>query len=162
MPSDIRLTDDWVILEGDACVSKAPDLMIDNDYRRGGHTESPLRRALVHGEGDKLILNFNADYTGGTELHGPASFSETVKVTAGMEVGGPATFAGQVSAESLKIAGDVSFINASAGVINATKFVLKGSPLPHPMPGVDLLELIRNLQQNVRSLEARVAALEHT
>lgn len=36
--------------------------------------ETPSRRALVHGRGDKLIINERGDYPGGVEIWGPVLF----------------------------------------------------------------------------------------
>lgn len=71
MPTDIKLDEvdgNWLIVESGVLKSTATDFMLDAPARRrptGGH-----RRALVHGEGDKLIINCNGDYPSGTTVHG--------------------------------------------------------------------------------------------
>ncbi len=58
------------------------------------------RRALVHGTGDKLILNYDGDYKHGVEIH------STVKITNNLEVSGTAKINDKpipVGEESLRI-----------------------------------------------------------
>ncbi len=45
------------------------DLMLDSHERRNGETGGH-RRALVHGSGDKLLINFGGDYPGGVGIGG--------------------------------------------------------------------------------------------
>lgn len=71
MATDIKLDDnnaDWVTIEAAVIAAKASDLILEAASRRstkGGR----FRRALVHGEGDSLIVNFNSDYPGGAQIN---------------------------------------------------------------------------------------------
>jgi hypothetical protein len=71
MATDLRLDDgpasSWVTVEAPVLQVEGSDLILDSKPRRGGHNTG-IRRALVHGEGDQLILNFNGDYTGGVAI----------------------------------------------------------------------------------------------
>ena len=70
MPADIKLEGEVVVAEGTVKILGS-DLQLDSMERRVGNTSPPHRRALVHGFNDDLVINFNADYTGGLTLDGP-------------------------------------------------------------------------------------------
>ncbi len=53
-----------------------PDICLDNPDRRAGHTGG-VRRALVHGGNDQLVLNYGNDYTGGVLVAGSFNVSGT-------------------------------------------------------------------------------------
>lgn len=87
MTTDIKLDQGggtWILAEAAVLKTTAADVMIDSQARRGG-AGGPFRRALVHGSGDALVLNFAGDYTGGVVVQGP------------MTAGGPLSAAGDVS-----------------------------------------------------------------
>ena len=69
MPADIKLDGELVIAEGTLKID-GTDLLLDSQERRVGNTSPTYRRALVHGFNDDLVINFNADYTGGVVLEG--------------------------------------------------------------------------------------------
>lgn len=66
--SDIKFEGQSVVIEGDATISRTPDLMLDEASRRRNRTGS--RRALVHDFEDGLTLNWDRDYPGGVTVHG--------------------------------------------------------------------------------------------
>lgn len=71
MPADVRLDefgDGWVTVEGPIVRVIGTDLMIDSGPRRDGAGGSH-RRALVHGPGDTLVVNWADDYSGGVVLN---------------------------------------------------------------------------------------------
>lgn len=71
MAADVRLddyADGWVTVEANVLRVTGADLMIDSQGRRDGAGGS-YRRALVHGPGDTLIVNWANDYTGGVVLN---------------------------------------------------------------------------------------------
>ena len=67
---------DWLVVRSRVVQQFGTDLMLDGGTdRRGGRfatpiTPSPYRRALVHGWGDQLVLNWDRDYTGGVVVNG--------------------------------------------------------------------------------------------
>lgn len=69
MATDIKLDDTQVTVEAFGLKINGPDFQIDAADRRNsaGGTQ---RRALVHGPGDALVVNWAADYTGGVYLNG--------------------------------------------------------------------------------------------
>lgn len=70
--SDILLNDgdgNWLTLDATVIQSRASDLILDSQARRGANT-SGLRRALVHDQQDGLTINYNGDYPGGVSLVG--------------------------------------------------------------------------------------------
>lgn len=70
MSTDVRLDDPrdgWVTTEATIHRVLGTDIMLDSADRRGGAGGSH-RRALVHGPGDTLVLNYNGDYSGGVAL----------------------------------------------------------------------------------------------
>jgi hypothetical protein len=85
MATDIKLDDDKVTVEGRLAL--ITDLDIDEPKRRGGKP-GDRRRALVHWEGDKLVVNFDKDYTGGVEIHGGDGPVQITSRTAGVQVDG--------------------------------------------------------------------------
>lgn len=71
MSADVRLDDGaagWVTVEGPILRLLGSDIMVDSTSRREGAGGSH-RRALVHGPGDTLVVNWNNDYTGGVVLN---------------------------------------------------------------------------------------------
>lgn len=66
--SDIKFEGDSVVIEGDATISRTPDLMLDEGSRR--RRRDGLRRALVHDFDDGLTANWDDDYPGGVTVNG--------------------------------------------------------------------------------------------
>lgn len=69
MATDIKLDDTEVTIESFGLKLAGADLQIDHPDRRGG-AGGAQRRALVHGPGDALVVNWAGDYTGGVYLNG--------------------------------------------------------------------------------------------
>ncbi|WP_144409254.1 hypothetical protein [Pseudoxanthomonas suwonensis] len=71
MNTDVRLDDgpdkSWVSIDASALKVNGADLHLDSKQRRGG-AKGSHRRALVHANGDRLVVNFNGDYTGGVSI----------------------------------------------------------------------------------------------
>lgn len=70
MASDVVLDDtrgDWVSVMASVLNVAGSDLILDSPARRGGAPGS-FRRALVHGDGDQLLINFGGDYSGGVHV----------------------------------------------------------------------------------------------
>lgn len=85
MASDVQLDtpyNGWVQVAADIVRSTATDFMLDSAARRGG-AGGPHRRALVHGGGDTLIVNFNEDYSGGVVVNDARVNLHTVRQGAG-------------------------------------------------------------------------------
>ncbi len=136
MPSDIRFKDNSVEVE-------AVDLEMDGgaERRRG---RAGVRRALVHGFNDELVLNWNGDYTGG------------VRTGSRLEVGGPLRVTGELDVDqgaeikgTLQVQGTVTLGNTqNAGKLNVTD--------PHGMlmiqGGVLLMKALQGNQKPVFSL----------
>lgn len=70
MNSDVRLDGDTLRLDARVVACSAHDLLLDHPARREEGATSELRRALVHGPGDQLVLNWGEDYPGGTSVSG--------------------------------------------------------------------------------------------
>lgn len=66
MESDIKLDQHLVIIE-------ATDLILDAPERRSN--PDGFRRALVHGQNDQLVINYNGDYPAGVSINGPIHVS---------------------------------------------------------------------------------------
>lgn len=66
--SDIKFEGDSVVIEGDATISRTPDLMLDESSRR--RRRDGQRRALVHDFDDGLTANWDDDYPGGVTVNG--------------------------------------------------------------------------------------------
>ena len=66
--SDIKFEGNSVIIEGDATISRMPDLVLDEASRR--RRRDGARRALVHDFEDGLTANWDDDYPGGVTVRG--------------------------------------------------------------------------------------------
>ena len=70
------------------------DFMLDGGAGRRGRlnpsSRNQYRRALVHGPGDQLVLNWNRDYTGGVIVNGHVTMPNGA-VVAGTDVGATLT-----------------------------------------------------------------------
>src|SRR5437867_3293675 len=64
MITDIRLEENEVVIEATVLTTKARDFILDFPPRRKPTSHS-MRRALVHGFDDELVLNWDGDYPGG-------------------------------------------------------------------------------------------------
>lgn len=82
MATDIKLDDSQVTVEAFALKLQGADLQIDLAERRG-NAGGASRRALVHGPGDALVINWAGDYTGGVYLNGRTIALGDVAVAAG-------------------------------------------------------------------------------
>ena len=69
MATDIVLDETAVVIDGLTLKVNGAELVLDHAPRRAGATAG-ARRALVHGEGDVLRLNFKGDYRGGVQVQG--------------------------------------------------------------------------------------------
>ncbi|HJQ37250.1 MAG TPA: hypothetical protein VKB93_08930 [Thermoanaerobaculia bacterium] len=69
MTGDLILDDEVVTATGNQFRIEGPDLVIDHAPRRTAKGGS-LRRALVHGFSDELVINFGQDYPGGVTIEG--------------------------------------------------------------------------------------------
>jgi hypothetical protein len=64
MESDIKLDRHLVVIE-------ATDLVLNANERRNPNGPADgYRRALVHGPGDQLVINYDGDYPGGVSIFG--------------------------------------------------------------------------------------------
>lgn len=90
MSTDIKLDQGggtWILAEAAVLKTTAADVMVDSPARRGG-AGGPFRRALVHGTGDALVLNYAADYTGGVVVHGPLTAGGAVAAAGDVTIAG--------------------------------------------------------------------------
>jgi hypothetical protein len=92
MVSDVKLDGDSVIIEtdnnpkgnklilDDICLKgQVFDFDLDHPDRRDPNAPpNPRRRALVHGPGDKLVLNWGGDYPGGVEIVGKVNIQNPI------------------------------------------------------------------------------------
>ena len=92
MVSDIKLDGNSVIIEtddnakgnklilDDVCLKgQVFDFDLDHPDRRDPNAPpNPRRRALVHGPGDKLVLNWDGDYPGGVEIVGKVNIQNPI------------------------------------------------------------------------------------
>lgn len=74
MPNDIRLEPDAVVVEGNRVKVEGEELHLRSPTRlkqvnRNDFVTNKPRRALVHGDKDQLIVNYQKDYST-TEVHG--------------------------------------------------------------------------------------------
>jgi hypothetical protein len=79
MAADIKLDEHKAVVEAFSLEIKGADLLIDLAERRGG-AGGAQRRALVHGPGDVLTVNWARDYSGGVQVHGKVSAPDGLSV----------------------------------------------------------------------------------
>ncbi|MBD1847399.1 hypothetical protein H6F89_29150 [Cyanobacteria bacterium FACHB-63] len=84
MIGDIKLDSNNVVIEGDRMDVMAADIQLDCAGRR--KTSRGMRRALVHGFNDELLVNFNGDYPGGVTV--ASNLRVNGKLSIGSEGGG--------------------------------------------------------------------------
>jgi hypothetical protein len=91
MVSDVKLDGDSVTIEtnsnangnklilDDICLKgQVFDFDLDHPDRRDPSSTNPRRRALVHGPGDKLVINWGPDYPGGVEIVGKVNIQNPI------------------------------------------------------------------------------------
>lgn len=94
---------DWLIVRSRIHQQFGTDFMLDGGADRRGRIfgslrRNPFRRALVHGFGDTLVLNWDRDYTGGVVVNGRVTMPDGA-VVAGQDVAATLTsLQGQVTA----------------------------------------------------------------
>lgn len=83
---------DWLVVRSRITQVMGTDLMLDGGSERRGDggifkplRRSPYRRALVHGWGDQLVLNWDHDYRGGVTINGRVTMADGALV-AGQDV----------------------------------------------------------------------------
>lgn len=78
MPNaDVTLDGGNCIVDGNWLLVKCLDIKLDAPSRRSNNTGE--RRALVHGFGDELIVNYADDYPGGVTIRGEVRFTGKIK-----------------------------------------------------------------------------------
>lgn len=81
---------DWLIVRSRILQQFGTDFMLDGGAGRRGRlnpsSRNPYRRALVHGPGDQLVVNWNRDYTGGVIVNGRVTMPNGA-VVGGTDVG---------------------------------------------------------------------------
>jgi hypothetical protein len=149
--SDVLLDDkegDWLTLVARVVNSTSSDLMLDcADRRKGG---GAFRRALVHDEGDALVLNYAGDYPAGVRVDGP------MRLTGPLHVSGSIDGVGDVvpRAGTVAIRGSLTF--EARGVLAQTDgFRPAGTRVT-----VDVGQALDALQAQVTALSNKVQALE--
>lgn len=104
---------DWLMVNSRIMQQFGTDFMLDGGTGRRGRLASirrnPYRRALVHGSGDQLVLNWNRDYTGGVVVNGRVSMPQGA-VVAGMDVSATLT---NVSTAVSQLTGELAAATAS-------------------------------------------------
>ncbi|SKB05943.1 hypothetical protein [Aeromicrobium choanae] len=94
---------DWLIVRSRIMQQFGTDFMLDGGAERRGRfstsiRRNPFRRALVHGFGDQLVVNWDRDYTGGVVVNGRVTMPDGA-VVAGQDVAATlTTLTGQVTA----------------------------------------------------------------
>lgn len=144
--SDLKLEDDpdRVILEGAIVMVTAADFVLDNASRRRADADPAVqRRALVHDQHDGLTVNYHRDYPGGVTIRGGAH--------GGIALDGTITVSGDI-------------LVRHQPPLQASKQAVHH---PGSAPGVapyavtlNLVALVRQLEEQVANLTERVAKLE--
>lgn len=94
---------DWLKVRSRITQVFGTDLMLDGGSERRGRIltsfkTNPYRRALVHGWGDQLVINWDRDYVGGVVINGPVTMPHGA-IVSGQDVSAVlTTLTGQVAA----------------------------------------------------------------
>lgn len=75
--ADLTLDGATATIDGNWLLVRCWDIKLDAASRRS--TTTGERRALVHGAGDELVVNYNSDYPGGVTIRGNVRISEQIK-----------------------------------------------------------------------------------
>jgi hypothetical protein len=151
MESDIKLDGHVVIIE-------ATDVILDAPERRT--SPDGLRRALVHGQNDQLVLNYNGDYPAGVSINGPIHVSGLDPLAPGSSDGG--------RFENVEIDRDrVDDLNLGRLEEGRPQIDVSIRPpldiqalFTNVKAPVDLVDEIRRLRRAILALDGRVKALE--
>jgi hypothetical protein len=118
---------DWLKVRSRVTQVFGTDLMLDGGTeRRGGvfrptRRPSPYRRALVHGWGDQLVLNWDHDYSGGVVITGRVTIPDGA-VVAGQDV---ATTLGALTTQVTDLATQLAAANAAVADLTARVVALE-------------------------------------
>ncbi len=155
--TDVKLENDLVRITGWQLFLDGADLIIDaGDYgdpeRKMG--QSGQRRAIAHGRGDKLILNYSGDYTGGTIIQARKDADGTVH---GTIIEGNLTTQ-KINADELLCTGETKATKLSA--YDIVHLIRLQTPYGTTEISRNLPDLISALSTKIDDLEVRVKALE--
>jgi hypothetical protein len=139
-----------IVLDGHLVLVKATDILLDADERRSPDGGSPYRRALVHGEGDQLILNFNRDYPRGITLMGSVRLADLELPTGSGTTDSGMVKTGEVGGLAVDIRPDLKQINIPDPEI---------PELLEKADRADLIATIKALRRGLLVLDKRVKAL---
>lgn len=141
MAGDISFDGDWVNVDGNWTRLRTLDLMLDASSRRINQTSH--RRALVHDHTDRLTINYASDYPNGVRINGQTSMQT-------LYVDDKGRFANGIVTPTITI-----------GQPKAPTVVTPGGPPPGGGEwGMDVGTAIKNLEDEITKLKARVATLE--
>ena len=161
IPSDVKLDGTVLTLEGTHISSSAHDLILDNFTRR--KRTSGMRRALVHGFNDELVVNYAGDYPGGTIVRSDlyvADRQNNLRIHLDPD-NGNAFFGGKGQD------GDI-FLKDEAGKtrisLETNKFTAASWPKwpkqSRAISRIELISEIRKLKEELLALKAEVSKLE--
>jgi hypothetical protein len=139
--SDIMFDGDRVVIEGHWIKVQGWDIMLDSADRR--ILDTGERRAIVHGPGDKLIINYNDDYPNGVQINGKL-IVDTIYVK------GKAGFSAGITTPQITAGHPTQPQDVTPG----------GIPSGGAEWGLDLVGCINSLQSTIAELKDRVSKLE--
>jgi hypothetical protein len=172
MPTDIKLDENIITLEGFRIIAQSADLCLDLLERRPGTDPNALRRALVHTPQDGLTINWDSDYPGGVNILGSVSIPGELSSNGKLSLNGrlllnieeppkeevPGGFIPVASGPSVS---SPIGLTGFAGARSAT--VLAEDPFKHLQSDrspIDLAREILILRQLISNLNERVKDLE--
>ncbi len=110
---------DWLIVRSRITQQFGTDFMLDGGSARRGRLaplrRNPFRRALVHGPGDQLVLNWDRDYTGGVVVNGRVSMPNGA-VVGGVDVGATLT---SLTTRVSQLTAELTAATAAIAALNA-------------------------------------------
>ncbi len=170
--TDVKLEDGLVRVTGWQLFFEGADLIVDADIygdQRRKCGKSGLRRAIVHGQDDKLILNYDNDYTGGTVIKGNPITAEGDLNCKSVIAEGPIHCGGDMKCKTLsaddivlqrpkplgrkKILGDIdeTATQVDKNIAQVAQEILNPQ---------SLRQIVDNFYERINKLEDRISVLE--
>lgn len=157
MSSDIKLSDDRVIIEGNYLESHTADIILDHPPRRRPDANPQVpRRAIVHGFNDELVVNFHSDYPGGVVIQGE------VKILDQLLLGQPEAAREAHAPESNNMTRADGLGNLAPGLeeVRRLEHDRLFETIAQSVSPIDLAVELRHLRQAVVILYARLKQME--
>lgn len=177
MTTDIVLQEHAVEVNGWRLVVNGADVIVDAGPSRRGDNGG-VRRAIVHGEGDTLIINFHNDYSKGVQVHSDVTVQGAVTAHAirtSDEGGGDDQLVARSANNILQLGDDANHnaidVRGKGLQVRGGIHVMEEAYFNHAVrvpditiaaaPGAGMAMMPYSLLERIAELELRLQALEN-